>query len=129
MQLTAPQGDFVTPTLMGAGESDVARDARVSRALFGLLSNDEARAEENRATMRSWLEVYTPMSVAAARAPQPIWPQPGVKVIRFEESLEHARRRLVGDLNLTVTEGDVRAPRRTACTRIRPLEPRRRDVE
>jgi propane monooxygenase small subunit len=60
MQVAAPQGDFVTPTLMGAGESDVARDARVSRALFGMLSNDEKHAEENRATMQSWLEVCTP---------------------------------------------------------------------
>ncbi len=32
MQVAAPQGDFVTPTLMGAGESDTARDARVARA-------------------------------------------------------------------------------------------------
>ena len=60
--------------------------------------------------MQSWLEVYTPMSVAAARALQPIWSQPGEKVIRFEESLDHARRRfqeVVGDLNLNATEVNV----------------------
>jgi propane monooxygenase small subunit len=110
MQVAAPQGDFVTPTLMGAGESDVARDARVSRAVFGMLSNDEKHADENRATMQSWLEVYTPMSVAAARALQPIWSQPGEKMIRFEESLDHARRRfqeVVGDLKLNATEVNV----------------------
>ena len=57
MQVAAPQGDFVTPTLMGAGESDVARDARVvADALFGMLSNDEKHGEENRATMQSWLD-------------------------------------------------------------------------
>ena len=31
MQVAALQGDFVTPTLMGAGESDTARDLRVAR--------------------------------------------------------------------------------------------------
>src|SRR5215475_7216235 len=41
MQVAAPQGDFVTPTLMGAGESDTARDWRVARALYSMLSNDE----------------------------------------------------------------------------------------
>src|ERR1700727_863554 len=55
MQDAAPQGDFVTPTLMGAGESDTARDFRVARALFSMLSNDEKYGEQNRATMQSWL--------------------------------------------------------------------------
>jgi propane monooxygenase small subunit len=110
MQAAALQGDFVTPTLMGAGESDVARDQRVSRALYGMLSDDAQHSAENRATMQSWLDTWTPVSAAAARALQPIWSQPGEKVIRFEESLEHARRRfedVVGDLNLTATEVNV----------------------
>ena len=77
MQVAAPQGDFVTPTLMGAGESDVARDGRVSRALFGMLSADEQYGEENRATMQSWLDTWTPISLNAARTLQPIWSQPG----------------------------------------------------
>ena len=93
MQVAAPQGDFVTPTLMGAGESDTARDLRVARGLFGMLANDEEHGEENRATMQSWLKAWTPTSVAAARGLQPIWSQPGEKVIRFEESLDHSRQR------------------------------------
>ena len=103
MQVAAPQGDFVTPTLMGAGEADTARDWRVARALFSMLSNDEKFGEENRATMQSWLDTWTPRSVAAARALQPIWSQPGEKVIRFEDSFEHSRRRfddVVAELNL-----------------------------
>ncbi|MFZ0088853.1 MAG: hypothetical protein WAL63_05070 [Solirubrobacteraceae bacterium] len=39
------------------------------------------------------MKEWTPQSVAAARAMQPIWSQPGEKVIRFEDSLEHSRRR------------------------------------
>ena len=37
MQAAAPQGDFVTPTIMGAGESDAAREQRGARALFRML--------------------------------------------------------------------------------------------
>ena len=107
MQDAAPQGDFVTPTLMGAGESDTARDNRVSRALFGMLSNDEKFGEENRATMQSWLAEWVPKSNAAARALQPIWSQPGEKVIRFEESLERSHQRfteVLDDLHLDAKE-------------------------
>jgi propane 2-monooxygenase small subunit len=109
MQVAAPQGDFVTPTLMGAGEADTARDRRVARALFSMLSDDEAFSAENRATMQSWLDKWTPFSVAAGRAMQPIWSQPGEKVIRFDDSLEHAQRRfdeLVGALNLKTKDLD-----------------------
>lgn len=109
MQAAAPQGDFVTPTLMGAGESDAARDARVARTLFRMLSDDERYGEENRATMQSWLSEWTPRSVAAARALQPIWSQPAEKVIRFEESLEHSRQRfteMLGELNLDAKDLD-----------------------
>ena len=107
MQEAAPQGDFVTPTLMGAGESDTARDARVARALFGMLANDEQHGTENRQTMQAWLDTWTPVSVKAARALQPIWSQPGEKVIRFEESLDHSRQRfseVVGELKLDAKE-------------------------
>ena len=63
MQSAALQGDFVTPTLMGAGESDTARDLRVARGLFGMLSNDSEHGEANRATMQGWLEQWAPVSV------------------------------------------------------------------
>src|SRR3989440_7433514 len=40
MQAAAPNGDYVTPTLLGAGENDYERDLRYSRALYGLFAND-----------------------------------------------------------------------------------------
>ncbi len=80
---------------MGAGESDTARDNRVCSRC----SQRERYREENRATTQSWLKEWTPQSVAAARAMQPIWSQPGEKVIRFEDSLEHSRRRFDGVLD------------------------------
>ena len=55
MQAAAPQGDFVTPTIMGAGESDAAREQRGARALFLMLTDDEAHSAENKATMQAWL--------------------------------------------------------------------------
>ena len=109
MQEAAPQGDFVTPTLMGAGESDTARDARVARRLFAMLANDEKFGEENQATMQGWLEEWTPKSLAAGRAMQPIWSQPGEKFIRFEESLERSHQRfeeVLGELNLDAKDLD-----------------------
>ncbi len=110
MQAAAPQGDFVTPTLMGAGEADTARDARVARALFSMLADDEKHGEENQATMSAWLKEWTPKSIAAGRAMQPIWSQPGEKVIRFEDSMEHSRRRfdeILAPFHLDSKELDV----------------------
>ncbi len=47
MQAAAPQGDFVTPTIIGAGESDAAREQKVARALFRMLTDDEAHGDAN----------------------------------------------------------------------------------
>jgi propane 2-monooxygenase small subunit len=103
MQAAALHGDYVTPSLMGAGESDAARDQRGARALFGMLANDEAHGEENRATMQGWLSGWTATSLAAAHQLQPIWSQLSEKVVRFEDSFERSRERfagLLGDLGL-----------------------------
>src|ERR1700733_9698567 len=80
MQAAAPQGDFVTPTIMGAGESDAARDQRAARGLFRMLTDDETHADENKETMHAWLATYVPKALHAARNLQPIWSQPSEKV-------------------------------------------------
>jgi propane monooxygenase small subunit len=99
MQAAAPHGDFVTPTIIGAGESDAGREQRVARALFRMLTDDEAHGAENKATMQGWLETYTPQAVNAARNLQPIWSQGSEKVVRFEDSFERSRVRFEGLLN------------------------------
>ena len=48
MQAAAPQGDFVTPTLMGAGESDTARDARVPGRCSGCSPTTRSTARRTR---------------------------------------------------------------------------------
>src|SRR6201996_4959343 len=84
MQAAAPQGDFVTPTIMGAGESDAAREQRGARALFTMLADDAEHGAANKETMEGWLATYTPQAVNAARNLQPIWSQLSEKVVRFE---------------------------------------------
>jgi propane monooxygenase small subunit len=103
MQAAAPQGDFVTPTIMGAGESDAAREQRGARSLFRMLADDEAHGAENKETMQRWLAEWTPRTLAAARQLQPIWSQLSEKVVRFDDSLERSTDRfnsLLGDIGL-----------------------------
>jgi propane monooxygenase small subunit len=103
MQAAAPQGDFVTPTIIGAGESDAAREQRGARALFRMLSEDEAHGAENRQIMEGWLATYVPLAVEAGRNLQPIWSQLSEKVVRFHDSFDRSRGRfdeLCGDLGI-----------------------------
>jgi propane monooxygenase small subunit len=105
MQVAAPQGDFVTPALMGTGESETARDQRSARQLFALLVDDEEHGDANRAQLQEWLERWTPLSLDAARRLQPVWSQVSERVLRFEESLDRSRRRfedLLDGLGLTI---------------------------
>ena len=94
MQVAAPHGDFVTPTIMGAGENDAAREQRGARALYRMLSDDAQHGAHNREVMQGWLDAYVPQAVEAARNLQPIWSQLSEKVVRFEDSLERSRGRL-----------------------------------
>jgi propane monooxygenase small subunit len=108
MQAAAPQGDFVTPTIMGAGESDAAREQKVARVLFRMLTDDPEHGDENKETMHGWLQEYVPVAVAAGRNLQPIWSQPSEKVVRFEDSFDRSQDRfehLLTDIGITAREG------------------------
>jgi propane monooxygenase small subunit len=97
MQSAALQGDFVTPTLMGAGEADTHREERTARHLFELLLNDPEYAGENRRQLQEWLASWVPRSLEAGRQLQPVWSQLSEKVVTFEDSLARAKARF-GDL-------------------------------
>ena len=86
MQVAAPQGDYVTPSVMGTGEADAAREQRGARHLFGLLAGDAEHGDDNRAVLQRWLAEWTPLSVAAARRLQPVWSQVSEKVVSFADS-------------------------------------------
>ncbi len=93
LQVAAPNGDYVTPSIVGAGENDYERDLRYTNELFSLLVNDAQHGDANRAILQGWLETYVPMSIKAARDLQPIWSQPLVKPIKFEDSLDNSKAR------------------------------------
>jgi propane 2-monooxygenase small subunit len=100
VQQAAPvNGDFVTPTVVGAGEHDYAeRDLRYTKAMFELLTNDREFAEHNKSIMGEWLAAWTGTCITAARTLQPLWSQPDAKPQRFEDSLDRAKSRFSGIL-------------------------------
>ncbi|WP_219467334.1 aromatic/alkene monooxygenase hydroxylase subunit beta [Nonomuraea rhizosphaerae] len=103
MQIAARNGDYTTPTIMGAGEYDYSRDLRYTRALFAMLLKDEKHGRANAEVAGEWLARWTPVSLAAVRRLQPIWSQPPERVLSFEDSLDRAKERfrgLLSDLGL-----------------------------
>jgi propane monooxygenase small subunit len=103
LQIAARNGDYTTPTVMGAGENDYDRDLRYTRALFTLLLGDDTHGAGNKAIAQQWLERWVPASLDAARRLQPLWSQPAEKPVRFEDSLDRAKERfgrLIEDLGL-----------------------------
>jgi len=108
MQSAAPNGDFVTPTVMGAGEYDFAqRDLRWTIACFGPLVQDREFAAHNRQLMSGWLAKWVPQALEAARTMQPLWSAVDHKPPRFEDSLDRVKNRFAGicsDLGLDTPE-------------------------
>ena len=106
VQQAAPgNGDFVTPTVVGAGEWDyAARDLRYTKAMFELLTNDKEFADHNKALIGDWLSIWVPRCLVAARELSPLWSQPDAKPPRFEDGLDKAKNRfsqILSDLSLT----------------------------
>jgi propane monooxygenase small subunit len=107
LQVAAPNGDYVTPSIVGAGENDYERDLRYTSELFSLLANDKEHAQANRGVLQGWLEKYVPQSLKAARDLQPIWSQPLVKPVKFEDSLDNSKARFVA----TITALNLQTPK------------------
>jgi propane monooxygenase small subunit len=100
VQQAAPaNGDFITPTVVGAEEYDYAeRDLRYTRAMFELLVNDKEFAGHNVKILNDWLAIWVPKCISAARTLQPLWSQPDAKPPRFEDGLDRAKSRFAGIL-------------------------------
>ena len=117
VQHAAPRnGDFVTPTVVGAEEYDFAeRDLRYTTAMFELLTADregeewarpskierpaQLRAIPNNAILQQWLSTWVPRAITASRTLQPLWSQPDAKPPRFEDGLDAAKSRFSGILS------------------------------
>jgi propane 2-monooxygenase small subunit len=96
-QASPANGDFVTPTLVGAEEYDYSeRDLRSTTAMFQPLVTDKEFAEHNTALMQGWLSNWVPRCLGAARTLQPLWSQPDAKPPRFEDGLDRAKSRFSG---------------------------------
>jgi propane monooxygenase small subunit len=111
MQAAALQGDFVTPTVMGCGEADTAREQRGARVLFRMLADDAEHGAANKALMQEWLDEWIPVSLEAAQQLQPIWSQVAEKHVRFDDSLTRSKARmadLLEDLTLDIPK-EIRA--------------------
>jgi propane monooxygenase small subunit len=98
VQQAAPRnGDFVTPTIVGAEEYDFSeRDLRYTRAMFELLTNDREFADHNKRILQAWLTDWVSSAIGAARALQPLWSQPDLKPPRFEDALDRVKSRFAG---------------------------------
>jgi propane monooxygenase small subunit len=101
VQQAAPRnGDFVTPTVIGAAEYDFAeRDLRYTTAMFELLTADREFADHNKAILQDWLSTWTAHALTAARTLQPLWSQPDSKPPRFEDGLDRVKSRFSGILD------------------------------
>jgi len=112
VQQAAPgNGDFVTPTIVGAEEYDFAeRDLRYTKAMFSLLTNDREFATHNKTLLQQWLTVWVPRAIKASRTLQPLWSQPDSKPRRFEDGLDRAKSRFSGIL----AELDLDTPKELA---------------
>jgi len=109
VQHAAPaNGDFVTPTVIGAAEYDFAeRDLRYTRPMFSLLTNDKEFAAHNKQILQGWLQTWVPRCLTAVRTLQPLWSQPDSKPPRFEDSLDRAKSRFAG----IVSDLDLQTPK------------------
>jgi propane monooxygenase small subunit len=101
VQHAAPRnGDFVTPTVVGAAEYDYSeRDLRYTRVMFELLTSDREFANHNKEILQQWLSNWVPQAISAARRLQPVWSQPEAKPPRFEDALDAAKSRFSGILS------------------------------
>jgi propane 2-monooxygenase small subunit len=99
MQAAPRNGDFVTPTIIGAEEYDFAeRDRRYTIAMFRLLTTDREFADHNKSQLQDWLATWTGRAITAARSLQPLWSLPDARPPRFEDGLDIAKNRFAGIL-------------------------------
>jgi propane monooxygenase small subunit len=61
--------------------------------MYGLLVNDPTYGVENKAALQNLLSQWVPVSVKAARNLQPLWSQPGQRVMRFEDAFDAVKER------------------------------------
>jgi methane monooxygenase component A beta chain/propane monooxygenase small subunit len=87
----AAHGDAVTPILIASYEADDARTVRWTKALIAHLLRDPRHGRHNREVLRSWVERWNAISLAAAEAFQPAFDLAPAKPSTFDCALGHVR--------------------------------------
>ena len=93
MQCAAAHNDFVTPAVVSSAEADYERNLANSVELFYTLAQDPTYGADNCAKMREWHDKHMALGTKAANALQPIWSQPRVKAVQFNDAFERAQNR------------------------------------
>ena len=104
MQASAPNNDFMTPSVIAAAEGDYERNLANTIDLIYLLANDEKFGAKNRTLFQSWVMKHAKLADKAAKQLQPIWSQAHSKPVSFEEARavsEERFRKILGELNLS----------------------------
>jgi propane monooxygenase small subunit len=85
MQVAAAQNDFMTPSVISAGEGDYEHNLANTVELLSILTADPKHGAENRGILEGWLKVHGDRAVAAAQQLQPLWSLPTNKRARFAD--------------------------------------------
>lgn len=108
MRFAPAHGDSLTGSIIGVSEREFNdRDLAYTKDMMTDMLEDEVHGEDNRKLMQEWLERWVPYSLAAARGLEPIWSEPEVTPVQFEQSFERCRSRfeeLISELGLRVPE-------------------------
>jgi propane monooxygenase small subunit len=108
MRFAPVHGDYLSPSVIGVGEREFNdRDLAYTRDMMRDMLEDEVHGEENRQLMQEWLARWVPYSMAAARGLDPIWSEPEVQPVSFDESFRKVKSRfedILSDLGLKVPE-------------------------
>jgi propane 2-monooxygenase small subunit len=108
MRFAPAHNDFLTPSVIGVSAREFnERDLAYTRDMMTDFLEDETNGEANREAMQGWLAEWMPYSIAAARGLEPIWSEPEVQPVSFEDSFGRARSRFEGildDLGLQVPQ-------------------------
>ena len=109
MRFAPAHNDFLTPSVIGVGAREFReRDLAYTEDMMKDFLEDETNGDANREAMQGWLAEWMPYSVAAAKGLEPIWSEPEVQPVSFEDSFARARSRFEGildDLGLQVPQG------------------------
>jgi propane monooxygenase small subunit len=108
MRFAPANSDFLTPAVIGVSAREFnERDLAYTRDMMKDFLEDETNGEANKEAMQGWLAEWVPYSIAAARGLEPIWSEPEVQPVSFEDSFARARSRFEGildDLGLQVPQ-------------------------